>query len=295
MYFIDVQGTLIDDENRLPIFGAIEFINLLNEKNIPYIVITNNTKMQSEVFLSSLNEMGLNINEKNYIDPFMLLKNVATKKKVAAFGQDSFLDVLPKLGYELDFENPQTLLVSIKKEYTNEDYSSMIEAALKTDDLIGMHETSIYSKDGCRYPGVGSIMQMIKFATNKEYQVVGKPSIDFYTMAKEKLQKSYAIKSIKFSEITIISDDFISYNLQGRSYSRDIEKRIVKLSMQLATDAILLDGNSLLAEDVLGYAPSSMIGLVFVNDYEQSTLFKTQCFSENIIKNISILLLSVFD
>lgn len=209
MYFIDVQGTLIDDVSRLPIEGAIEFIDLLNEKNTPYIVITNNTKLQSEVFLASLNDMGLNINKKNYIDPFTLLKNVATKKKVAAFGQESFLKVLPQMGYELDFEQPQTLLVSIKKEYTNEDYSSMIEAALKTDDLIGMHETSIYSKEGRRYPGVGSIMQMIKFATNKEYQVVGKPSADFYTMAKEKLKDSYSLSNVDFSDITIISDDMM--------------------------------------------------------------------------------------
>lgn len=209
MYFIDVQGTLIDDKNRTPIEGAIELIDVLNIKNIPYIVITNNTKMQSEDFLASLNKMGLNIDAKNYIDPFKLLKNIATKKKVAAFGQESFLEVLPKMGYELDFENPETLLVSIKKEYTNEDYSSMIEAALKTDDLIGMHETSIYSKDGSRYPGVGAIMQMIKFATNKEYKVVGKPSKDFYTMAKEKLTMTYSLPDIEFKDITIISDDML--------------------------------------------------------------------------------------
>jgi len=209
MYFIDVQGTLIDDKIAAPIEGAIEFIDELNLKNIPYIVITNNTKLQSEDFLISLNEMGLNIDEKNYIDPFKLLKNIATKKKVAAFGQDSFLDVLPKMGYELDYENPETLLVSIKKEYTNEDYSSMIEAALKTDDLIGMHETSIYSKQGRRYPGVGAIMQMIQFATNKEYKVVGKPSVDFCDMAKEKLKKSYSLETLEFNDITIISDDMM--------------------------------------------------------------------------------------
>jgi len=209
MYFIDVQGTLIDDKNQLPINGAIDFIDLLNEKEIPYIVITNNTKLQSNEFLTSLNNMGLNIDEKNYIDPFTLLKNVATKKKVAAFGQSSFLEVLKKLDYELDFEAPETLLVSIKKEYTNEDYSSMIEAALKTDDLIGMHETSIYSKEGRRYPGVGSIMQMIQFATNKEYKVVGKPSRDFYTMAKDKLKQSYLLEDVDFKDITIISDDMM--------------------------------------------------------------------------------------
>ena len=51
-YFIDVQGTLIDDKEKKPIKGAIEFIEKLNEKKIPYVVVTNNTKLKSDDFVS---------------------------------------------------------------------------------------------------------------------------------------------------------------------------------------------------------------------------------------------------
>jgi NagD protein len=203
MFFIDVQGTLIDDINKKPIAGSIEFIDYLNENNIPYVVITNNTKKLSKEFLQFLKDLGFNIKEKNYIDPFVILKDVAKKRKVAAFGQDSFPKVLTQMEYELEYDNPETLIVSIKKEYTNEDYSKMIECALKTDDLIGMHETSIYSKDGSRYPGVGAIMSMIKFAVNKDYKVVGKPSFNFYNEARKLLNCD------NFDKITIISDDMM--------------------------------------------------------------------------------------
>ncbi|MCF6252725.1 MAG: hypothetical protein L3J75_15880 [Methylococcaceae bacterium] len=81
--------------------------------------------------------------------------------------------------------------------------------------------------------------------------------------------------AVEKSNITIISDDFISYNLQGRSYCKDIEKRIIKLAIQLTSSAILLDGHSLYAEEVLEYAPRSMTGLVFVNNHQQTTCFKT--------------------
>lgn len=199
-FFIDVQGTLIDDTHAMPINGTCEFIDTLNKKEIPYVVITNNTKANSDVFLKSLVDKGLNI--KNYIDPFSILLTEVTAKKVAAFGTDAFLEVLQNLGYVLDYSNPEALIVSIKKEYTNEDYASMIEMALKVDDIIGMHETSTYSKDGKRYPGVGSIMNMIKFAVNKEYKVVGKPSYNFYNKARELID-------CKFDDITVISDDMI--------------------------------------------------------------------------------------
>lgn len=199
-FFIDVQGTLICDAKKEPIKGAIEFIDTLNEKEIPYMVITNNTKAKSEDFLDSLTAKGLNI--QNYVDPFSLLSEVAVAKNVAAFGADEFLEVLKALEYTLDYETPSSMIVSIKKDYNNEDFAQMIDCAYKTDNLIGMHETSTYAKDGKRYPGVGAIMHMIKFAVNKEYKVVGKPSFNYYNRARESL-------NLDFNDITIISDDMM--------------------------------------------------------------------------------------
>ena len=204
-YFIDVQGTLICDEKRAPIAGAIESIDYLNENKIPYVVITNNTKSRSETFLKGLKSQGLNI--KNYVDPFSILTQEVNVKRVAAFGTDEYLSILQSLGYELDFENPQALIVSIRKDYTNEDYALMIEMGFKVNEIIGMHETSTYSKEGKRYPGVGAIMNMIKFAVNKEYKVVGKPSYNFYNKARQMIDS-------KFEEITVISDDMIG-DLKG--------------------------------------------------------------------------------
>lgn len=199
-FFIDVQGTLIDDINKEPIEGSCEFIDYLNQKSIPYVVITNNTKQNSKSFLNELKLKGFDI--KNYIDPFYILEDSLKDKKIAAFGTKTFIEVLKSLGYELDYENPETLVVSIKKDYCNEDYAQMIECAYKAKNLIGMHGTSTYSKEGKRYPGVGSIMNMIKFAVNKDFKIVGKPSSNFYNEAR-------SLINCDFKDITIISDDMI--------------------------------------------------------------------------------------
>lgn len=198
-FFIDVQGTLIDDNKNL-ISGACEFIEILNEKDIPYVVITNNTKQRSDVFLESLKSKGLDI--KNYIDPFYILKETVSSKNVAAFGTETFKDVLKKDDFKINFENFDSLIISIKEDYSNEDYAQMIECAYKAKEIIAMHETSTYYKNSKRYPGVGAIANMIKFAVNKEYKVVGKPSFAFYEKAKDLI-------SCDFKEITVISDDMI--------------------------------------------------------------------------------------
>jgi len=206
MFFIDVQGTLIDDLHRLPIDGAIEFIDTLNSDNTPYMVVTNNTKLSSSNFLSYLQNLGFAIDNEHYLDPLMVLKDNLKIKNVAIYGSNEFTEVVSSMGYTLDFKAPQAVLVGIKKEFTNEEYSDMIGFILNGAKLVGMHETSLYSKDGKRYPGVGAILQMLKFATGCSYSVVGKPSDAFYNRAKDMLSIQVNLE-IEFEKITMISDD----------------------------------------------------------------------------------------
>jgi NagD protein len=204
MYFIDVQGTLIDDKDKLPIKGSIEFMDKLNRENIPYIIITNNTKKSSDEFLAFLRNLGFDIPSKNYLDPFMILRDIVPNSDdnlIAPFGTDEFKNVLKNLNYNIDYNRPKTVIVSINHQYTNDDYAMMIELLLNGAKLIAMHDTTIYVKDGKRYAGVGSICSMLSFATNKPYEVVGKPSELFYTKAKQMMGID------DFSKITIISDD----------------------------------------------------------------------------------------
>jgi len=206
MFFIDVQGTLIDDARRQPIDGAIDFIDRLNCEKTPYMIITNNTKQDSEAFLSYLNGLGFEIDKAHYIDPVMLLPSrIEVGSRVAAYGSDDFLELLRRLGYQLDYTAPQSVLIGIKQHFTSEEYAQMIGFLLEGAALVGMHETTLYAKDGKRYPGVGAILRMLGFATSSRYEVVGKPSMSFYQSALNGLRMQE--KEASFDKITIISDD----------------------------------------------------------------------------------------
>lgn len=205
MYFIDVQGTLISDSDKSPIRGSREFINALNEKKIPYMILTNNTKYLSKEFYDYLRSIGFDFDFSHYLDPLMMLEIHVEKKGVAAYGTAEFLNGLSKMGYETDYENPSTVLVSIKDSFTNEEFAQMIDFILKGAKLVGMHETSIYAKNSKRYPGVGAILKMLEFATSCSYSVVGKPSKAFYGESLAMLRKQSA--DAEFSDVTIISDD----------------------------------------------------------------------------------------
>lgn len=202
-YLIDVQGTLISDLDKSPLPGAVKFIDYLNENLVPYCVITNNTKLKSEVFLNSLKDKGLNI--KYYLDPFMVLKKSLNTNCVAAFGPKSFIDVLKELEFTVDEKKADAVLIASDIEYDAKKLAKMISLVLNGAKIVGMHGTSIYAKDGVTYPGVGAILAMLKYATNKSATIVGKPSPHFYEKALQILQKQNP--NITFNKITIISDD----------------------------------------------------------------------------------------
>jgi len=205
LYFIDVQGTLISDIDKSPIDGSIEFIDMLNKTNTPYMVVTNNTKKKSEDFYSFLQNQGFNFAFDKYLDPLMLLESRVAKTAVAAYGAKEFLATLKEMGYELNYENPKTVLVAIKEDFYPDEYAQMIEFLLSGASLVGMHETSIYAKNNKRYPGVGAVLKLLEFATSISYDVVGKPSDAFYKEALKQLQNQKS--DAKFSDIEMISDD----------------------------------------------------------------------------------------
>lgn len=205
MYFIDVQGTLISDEDKSPINGSIEFIDYLNVQKIPYMVVTNNTKNPSEDFYEFLKNIGFNFDFNKYLDPLMLLESRVEKDSVAAYGAPQFLETLQNMGYKFNYENPKTVLVAIKENFDSEEFAQMIDFLLAGAKLVGMHETSIYAKNNKRYPGVGAVLKLLEFATSVSYDVVGKPSDAFYQEGLKCLQKQNPQAS--FNSITMISDD----------------------------------------------------------------------------------------
>lgn len=206
MFFIDVQGTLIEDNTKLPVRGAIAFIDYLNTSRIPYMVITNSTKNPSEEFLGYLNSIGLAIPRDHYLDPLMLLeRHIGKNEKVAAYGSEPFLRVVEGMGYTLEYCRPDVVLIAIKEDFTADEYAQIIEFLLSGARLIGMHETTLYVKNHKRYPGVGAILKMLEFATSAPYTVVGKPSRPFFDEALRLIRMQQG--GIEYNDLTIISDD----------------------------------------------------------------------------------------
>lgn len=205
-FFIDVQGTLLSDKDKSLIDGSKEILEFLNNQNLPYIVITNNTKKPSEFFLNELREKNLPIKNGAYLDPFCVLKQIISPCEVACFGADEFKNTMEKLNYKLEYKNPKAVLIASGENFEFKEFAQIIDLVQNGAKLIAMHATSIYKKNSYKYPGVGAICAMIKEATGANFEIVGKPSDRFYKEALNLIKKQN--NNLNFSDISIISDDF---------------------------------------------------------------------------------------
>jgi len=206
MYFIDVQGTLIDDKAQEPFPGAAAFIARLNRNAVPYIVVTNNTKRASADFLAYLQSRGLAIPASHYLDALMMLEANVPESKIAAYGDGAFLAQLDAMGYALDFEAPEAVLVSVSADYNAEDFARIIGFLANGARLVGMHDTTLYVRHGKRYPGAGAVLRMLSYAASVPFAVVGKPSEAFYTEALRRLRLQQ--KDATYASVTMVSDDY---------------------------------------------------------------------------------------
>jgi NagD protein len=206
MYFVDVQGTLIDDRAQAPIPGAVDFIDALNRNHTPYLVVTNNTKRASSDFLAYLQSLGFAIPQNRYLDALMLLERDVPKRGVAAYGSETFLAQLDAMGYGRDYESPATVLLSVRADYGAEDFAQMITFLMNGARLVGMHDTTLYATQERRFPGVGALLRMLSYAASVPFTVVGKPSEAFYGEALRLLRTQ--CPDAAYEGVTMISDDY---------------------------------------------------------------------------------------
>ena len=63
LFMLDMDGTIYNEDVLIP--GALEFFDLLNARNIPYVFMTNNSSRGKADYVKKLAHLGIKASEKN--------------------------------------------------------------------------------------------------------------------------------------------------------------------------------------------------------------------------------------
>ena len=227
-FLFDLNGVFYEDNKVLD--GAIEIINLLREKKIPFRFISNNTTLSRRFFIKKLNEIGLNIiNEEiftaNYAG-YLIAKKLKLKNCRLILNKEGQEDYEPLIDNKRKIDG--IVIGDIGNKWNYELMNQLMKNILDGARIIALHEGKYFQSKGELQIDCGAFVKGLEYVTGKKAIVVGKPSESFFKLA---------ISGWNFKDISIVGDDiyndiwggkkmgFSTYLVKTGKFREDIFKK----------------------------------------------------------------------
>jgi HAD superfamily hydrolase (TIGR01458 family) len=204
----DLDGTLYFRGKAID--GAIETVNLLRKKGIKLLFFTNTDSKSPDTVLRYLHELGFSITQEELYTPIIALKQFLRKNTDKSIFLVTSKEVEKEfLEFNISKDSPDYVIIADFRD--NWDVNRLNEAfkyILKGAKLLGT-QGNRYFLDRKANPVIdtGSFINMLSYAANIEPVIFGKPSVDYFCQALEKLKLSS-------NEVIVIGDD-IETDIQG--------------------------------------------------------------------------------
>lgn len=191
---IDMDGVLWEGTRALP--GLIDFFKVLRQKQLPFILATNNASLTQDQYVNKLNTMGVSVSANEILTSSMatahyLSQQVDPKKSTAlVIGEEGLRQPLIKKGFTLidtpfsKSNGPADFVICGLDR--NLSWEKLAEASLHISAgakfIASNADTTLPTERG-PVLGNGAILAALQAATNISPTVIGKPEAIMYQQA----------------------------------------------------------------------------------------------------------------
>lgn len=200
-FLLDMDGVIYSGDELIP--GADSFVKELQEKEVPYLFMTNNSQRTRRDVVDKLKGLGIDANEDDVFNSAMATAIFLNRQKprgtAFVLGEGGLLTSLTKRGYSLVSSNPDFVVVGEGHNFTLEMVRQAVDMILDGSKLIATNLDPSPKKQGWNNLGIKSVVTMIEEATGLKAFSVGKPSPVMMREARKKI-------GLSTSETTIIGD-----------------------------------------------------------------------------------------
>ncbi|MEK4284282.1 MULTISPECIES: TIGR01457 family HAD-type hydrolase [Ureibacillus] len=215
-YCFDLDGTVYRGKEVIP--TAIQFIHQLEDKQLDYFFVTNNSSKPPSQIKQTLQQFGLNVSEKQIYSSSLVTAKYVKKHfgqaKVFVIGQDGIRYALQQEGIDIVEENPDVVVMGIDRKI---DYEKLTKACIAVQNgatLIGTNEDIKFPTEKGFHPGNGSFVKLVSQVSNVEPMFMGKPS----PVMLEMIQQEYGYNK---NEMLMIGDNYDTDILCGIRFGCD--------------------------------------------------------------------------
>ena len=200
-FVLDLDGTVYLGNRILD--GALEFLQLLKEKNIKFKFFTNNSSKNTKVYVERIRKMGYHIEEdmmliSNHVI-INYLKKHAPDKTVFVLGNEYLQNDFKEAGISLVDDNPDIVVVGFDTSLAYDNLTKACTFIRNGARFLGVNPDFNCPIEGGYIPDCGSICALITASTGAKPEYFGKPTA-------HTLQYILEDTGFKEDEIAIVGD-----------------------------------------------------------------------------------------
>jgi NagD protein len=177
-WLMDMDGVLVREENPIP--GADEFIARLRAREIPFLVLTNNSIYTPRDLAARLRTGGLDVPENaiwtSALATARFLDDQRPRGSAFVIGEAGLTTALHDAGYTLTDRAPDYVVLGETRTYSFERITTAIRLIAAGARFIATNPDATGPAPGGPLPATGSVAALISRATGIEPYFVGKPN-----------------------------------------------------------------------------------------------------------------------
>ncbi|HEP1445193.1 TPA: TIGR01457 family HAD-type hydrolase [Streptococcus pyogenes] len=210
-YLIDLDGTIYQGKNRIP--AGERFIKRLQEKGIPYLLVTNNTTRTPEMVQSMLAnqfhvETGIETIYTATMATVDYMNDMNRGKTAYVIGETGLKSAIAAAGYVEELETPAYVVVGLDSQVTYEMLAIATLAIQKGALFIGTNPDLNIPTERGLMPGAGALNALLEAATRVKPVFIGKPNAII-------MNKSLEVLGIQRSEAVMVGDNYLTDIMAG--------------------------------------------------------------------------------
>lgn len=177
-YLMDMDGVLISEEKLIP--GADAFVTELQDNDVPFTVLTNNSIRTPRDLRARLLSTGLDIAKENiWTSALATAQFLSTQRPngtAYVVGESGLTTALHDIGYVLTDVNPDYVVLGETRTYSFEAITTAIRLVERGARFIATNPDATGPSSLGPLPATGAVAALISRATGRAPYYVGKPN-----------------------------------------------------------------------------------------------------------------------
>jgi 4-nitrophenyl phosphatase len=175
---LDMDGVIYRGNTPLP--GAQVFLSWLSERRFPFLLLTNNSTLDSQAYERKLAAMGISVSADQILTSAVataeyLARNYPPGSRVYIIGESGLEASIAARGFTITDRAPQIVAVGMDRQLT---YGKLRTAALAIRAgarFVASNRDRTLPTEAGEEPGAGAIVAALVAATDQQPLVIGKP------------------------------------------------------------------------------------------------------------------------